>query len=269
MRATSIAAGAHPIDPGAASLREVVQTRANHTSPHGCRRPLPPRQLLRPRPAGLLRALATGSGAGAEVALLQRAARRGARPRRRRAGRRRPAPRSSPATSVPEGAEPIAQAYAGHQFGGFSPQLGDGRAMLLGEVIDRAGRRRDIALQGLGPDAVLARRRRQGGGRADAARGPDRRGDARARHPDDARARGRRDRRAGAARDGAARRGADARRGEPHPRRHVPVLRRPRRRRARAPARRVHDRPPRRRSRRRAGPLPRACSSASPSARRR
>src|SRR5687767_1063309 len=51
---------------------------------------------------------------------------------------------------VPEGAEPIAQAYAGHQFGGFSPQLGDGRALLLGEVIDRRGRRRDIALKGSG-----------------------------------------------------------------------------------------------------------------------
>jgi uncharacterized protein YdiU (UPF0061 family) len=51
---------------------------------------------------------------------------------------------------VPEGAEPIAQAYAGHQFGGFSPQLGDGRALLLGEVIDRRGHRRDIALKGSG-----------------------------------------------------------------------------------------------------------------------
>jgi len=51
---------------------------------------------------------------------------------------------------VPEGAEPLAQAYAGHQFGGFSPQLGDGRALLLGEVIDRLGRRRDIALKGSG-----------------------------------------------------------------------------------------------------------------------
>jgi uncharacterized protein YdiU (UPF0061 family) len=49
-----------------------------------------------------------------------------------------------------EGAEPIAQAYAGHQFGGFSPQLGDGRALLLGEVIDRCGRRRDIAFKGSG-----------------------------------------------------------------------------------------------------------------------
>ncbi len=52
--------------------------------------------------------------------------------------------------ALPEGAEPIAQAYAGHQFGGFSPQLGDGRALLLGEVIDRTGRRRDIALKGSG-----------------------------------------------------------------------------------------------------------------------
>ena len=52
--------------------------------------------------------------------------------------------------TLPEGAEPLAQAYAGHQFGGFSPQLGDGRALLLGEVIDRQGRRRDIAFKGSG-----------------------------------------------------------------------------------------------------------------------
>jgi uncharacterized protein YdiU (UPF0061 family) len=51
---------------------------------------------------------------------------------------------------VPDGATPIAQAYAGHQFGGFSPQLGDGRALLLGEVIDKHGRRRDIAFKGSG-----------------------------------------------------------------------------------------------------------------------
>jgi len=51
---------------------------------------------------------------------------------------------------VPEGAQPVAQAYAGHQFGGFSPQLGDGRALLLGELIDTAGRRRDIAFKGSG-----------------------------------------------------------------------------------------------------------------------
>jgi uncharacterized protein YdiU (UPF0061 family) len=53
-------------------------------------------------------------------------------------------------TRVPEGAEPIAQAYAGHQFGGLSPQLGDGRALLLGELIDRRGQRRDLQLKGSG-----------------------------------------------------------------------------------------------------------------------
>ncbi|WP_420332594.1 protein adenylyltransferase SelO [Roseibium sp.] len=51
----------------------------------------------------------------------------------------------------PEGASPLAQVYAGHQFGGFSPQLGDGRALLLGEVIDKKGERRDIQLKGSGP----------------------------------------------------------------------------------------------------------------------
>jgi uncharacterized protein YdiU (UPF0061 family) len=52
--------------------------------------------------------------------------------------------------TAPEGASPLAMAYAGHQFGGFSPQLGDGRALLLGEVIDRSGARRDIHLKGSG-----------------------------------------------------------------------------------------------------------------------
>lgn len=51
---------------------------------------------------------------------------------------------------VPHGARPIAQVYAGHQFGRLSPQLGDGRALLLGEVIDRHGQRRDIAFKGSG-----------------------------------------------------------------------------------------------------------------------
>ncbi len=51
---------------------------------------------------------------------------------------------------VPEGAIPLAMAYAGHQFGGFSAQLGDGRALLLGEVIDGNGQRRDIHLKGSG-----------------------------------------------------------------------------------------------------------------------
>src|SRR5262249_51662536 len=49
---------------------------------------------------------------------------------------------------MPAGATPIAQAYAGHQFGGVTPQLGDRRAGLPGEVIDRYGRRRDIPLTG-------------------------------------------------------------------------------------------------------------------------
>jgi uncharacterized protein YdiU (UPF0061 family) len=52
--------------------------------------------------------------------------------------------------AVPAGAEPLAMAYAGHQFGNFVPQLGDGRAILLGEVVDRAGVRRDIQLKGSG-----------------------------------------------------------------------------------------------------------------------
>ena len=52
--------------------------------------------------------------------------------------------------TVPDGAEPIAQAYAGHQFGGYSPRLGDGRALLLGEVHDAHGRRRDLHLKGSG-----------------------------------------------------------------------------------------------------------------------
>ncbi len=52
---------------------------------------------------------------------------------------------------VPDGAEPLAMAYAGFQFGGWVPQLGDGRAILLGELIDRDGVRRDIQLKGAGP----------------------------------------------------------------------------------------------------------------------
>jgi uncharacterized protein YdiU (UPF0061 family) len=64
--------------------------------------------------------------------------------------------------TVPAGADPIAMAYAGHQFGNFVPQLGDGRAILLGEVIDRDGVRRDIQLKGSGPTPFS----RRGDGRA-------------------------------------------------------------------------------------------------------
>jgi serine/tyrosine/threonine adenylyltransferase len=52
--------------------------------------------------------------------------------------------------AIPEGAEPIALAYAGHQFGGFSSRLGDGRALLLGEVIGTDGARYDLQLKGSG-----------------------------------------------------------------------------------------------------------------------
>jgi uncharacterized protein YdiU (UPF0061 family) len=52
--------------------------------------------------------------------------------------------------AIPADLEPIAMAYAGHQFGHFVPQLGDGRAILLGESLDRAGRPRDIQLKGSG-----------------------------------------------------------------------------------------------------------------------
>jgi uncharacterized protein YdiU (UPF0061 family) len=63
---------------------------------------------------------------------------------------------------VPEGAEPLAMAYAGHQFGHFVPQLGDGRAILLGEVVARDGTRLDIQLKGSGPTPFS----RNGDGRA-------------------------------------------------------------------------------------------------------
>jgi uncharacterized protein YdiU (UPF0061 family) len=64
--------------------------------------------------------------------------------------------------AVAEGSEPLAQAYSGHQFGYFSPQLGDGRAILLGEVVGRDGVRRDIQLKGSGPTPFS----RRGDGRA-------------------------------------------------------------------------------------------------------
>lgn len=61
-----------------------------------------------------------------------------------------------------QGSQPLAMAYAGHQFGNFVPQLGDGRAILLGEVIDKKGIRRDIQLKGSGPTPFS----RRGDGRA-------------------------------------------------------------------------------------------------------
>lgn len=63
---------------------------------------------------------------------------------------------------LPDGAEPIAMAYAGHQFGNWVPQLGDGRAILLGEVVGKDGIRRDIQLKGAGQTPFS----RMGDGRA-------------------------------------------------------------------------------------------------------
>ena len=63
---------------------------------------------------------------------------------------------------VPEGSEPLAMVYAGHQFGGWVPQLGDGRAILLGEIVGRDDVRRDIQLKGAGPTPYS----RSGDGRA-------------------------------------------------------------------------------------------------------
>ncbi|NMI01971.1 protein adenylyltransferase SelO [Pseudonocardia acidicola] len=53
-------------------------------------------------------------------------------------------------SGVPDGVSPVAQAYAGHQFGGYVPRLGDGRALLIGELIDCRGQRRDLHLKGSG-----------------------------------------------------------------------------------------------------------------------
>ena len=63
---------------------------------------------------------------------------------------------------MPEGAHPLAQLYSGHQFGQYNPQLGDGRAILLGEVLDQNGARRDVQLKGSGPTPYS----RMGDGRA-------------------------------------------------------------------------------------------------------
>ena len=120
------------------------------------------------------------------VALNERAGRRARASTPTRCGTpdgRRGARRQRRARRAPS---PVAQAYAGHQFGGYSPRLGDGRALLLGEVIDVARPPARPAPEGVGAHAVRPRRRRQGRGRADAARVRHRRGDARARHPDHA-----------------------------------------------------------------------------------
>ena len=108
------------------------------------------RQHLRAPAGSLLRSRRAHQG--------RRPARREGQPRAGRAARRQPGRSSRPAAGaallvgneIPSGAEPLALAYAGHQFGGFVPQLGDGRAILLGEVVGKDGQRRDIQLKGSG-----------------------------------------------------------------------------------------------------------------------
>ena len=99
---------------------------------HGFYEPWPPAAVREPRMLYFNRALA--EELGLDVASLDGPA----------------AAATFAGNTLPDGAEPLAQAYAGHQFGGFSPRLGDGRALLLGEVVDRQGRRRDIAFKGSG-----------------------------------------------------------------------------------------------------------------------
>jgi uncharacterized protein YdiU (UPF0061 family) len=107
------------------------------------------REHVRRRARGPVRALAGRARVGAPAAVAQRG------PRRR--ARVDPAALRTPegvaalvGNAVPAGATPLAQAYSGHQFGGYSPRLGDGRALLLGEVLDGDGRRRDVHLKGSG-----------------------------------------------------------------------------------------------------------------------
>ena len=64
--------------------------------------------------------------------------------------------------SIPGGAEPLAMAYSGHQFGHFNPDLGDGRAILLGQIVSPGGRSFDVHMKGTGQTAFS----RNGDGRA-------------------------------------------------------------------------------------------------------
>ena len=131
-------------------------------------------------PANFFARVAPTPVAAPRLIKLNRPLARPSRARSRRCWRARKGAEILAGKRVPDGADPIAMAYAGHQFGHFVPQLGDGRAILLGEVIDRDGVRRDIQLKGSRPDAVLAPRRRPRRARAGAAGIHRQRGDVRA-----------------------------------------------------------------------------------------
>jgi serine/tyrosine/threonine adenylyltransferase len=142
------------------------------------------------------------------------------------AGRRGDWARYLSGNQTPDDADPIALAYAGHQFGGFVPQLGDGRAILLGERLGRDGVRRDIQLKGSGRTPFS----RNGDGRA--ALGPVLREYliSEAMHAlgvPTTRSRGGNDRRAGCPRGPSAGGGADARGCQSHSCRYLRVLRGP------------------------------------------
>ena len=161
---------------------------------------------------------------------------------------------------TPQGAEPIAMAYAGHQFGNFVPQLGDGRAILLGEVVGPQRRAARYPIEGRGPNAVLAARRRPRRIGAGPARISRQRSDACARNSDHAGAGGRLDGRTRLPRPPVAWSCVDPRRIEPHPRRNLPIFRRARRRGSRRTPRRLRDRSPLPRGPRRREAVPGAAS---------
>ena len=124
---------------------------------------------------------------------------------------------------VPGGATPVAQAYAGHQFGWLAPRLGDGRALLLGEITDADGHLRDVHLKGSGRTPFARGGDGLAGGRPDAAGVHRQRSDARHGHPHHAVPRRRGDGAPGAPRDHAAGRGAHPGRQQPPARRQLPV----------------------------------------------
>ena len=208
---------------------------------HGARAAIPVRQHLWRLPERFYARLAPTPVAAPRADPGQRGARADAGPRSGSVWLAPDGVETLAGNRVPEGAEPLAMAYAGHQFGNWVPQLGDGRAILLGEVRGSGWRAPRHPAQGLGPDAVFTQWRRPRRARPGAARVHRQRGDGGARHP------------APRARSPLVATGEQILRQEgmlpgavltrvsrkPCPRRHLRVLRQSRRRGSRAPARRL------------------------------